>query len=173
MSLKYINGSGAPRVRVKAADALGNLLVIQTYNFPLTGAGGLHEQWTSNDVEGESIDLDTLQPSYEYYEGYWRGSWTADYSPTLKSTYSLYVQDISNYARLGYEIWLMPRVDRPDREYKVKMINKFDIGINKGGTNAMGNTGFFLNFVGLDTFKYGQWVYGDTEKIVLQNFSVI
>lgn len=169
--IQYINGAGAPRVRIKLAG-----VVIQTYNFPLT-LGGLKEHWTSpDDVEGISIDLDTLQTTSEWYEGYWTGVFTLDYSDYIISTYSLYIQEISNYARFntsGYEVWLTPRVDRPDREYKVKMINDFNLGITKGGTGAIGNKGITLTFKTLESFRYGQWVYGDLDKIVLQNFIII
>ena len=168
--IQYINGSGKPRIRIELAGT-----VVQSYDFPLT-LWGLKEQWSSNDVEGESIDLDTLETSYEYYEGYWTGVFTLDYSAYMVSTYLLYIQEISNYARLnalGYEVWLTPRIDRPDREYKVKMINDFSFGITKGGTGAIGNKGITLTFRTLESFRYGQWVYGDLEKIVLTNFAVI
>jgi len=168
--IQYINGAGAPRVRIKLAGT-----IIQTYNFPLT-LGGLKEQWVSNDLKHVLISLDSLQPSSVFREGYWTGVFTLDYSAYMVSTYLLYIQEISNYARFGtsgYEVWLTPRIDRPDREYKVKMINDFGFGIAKGGTGAIGNKGITLTFETLDSFRFGQWVYGDLEKIVLTNFAVI
>ena len=170
MSVQYINGSGAPIVRIKLAGT-----VVKSYSFPKT-LGGLTEQWSSNDLEHTVINIDTLQPTRVFREGYWTGSFSLDYSVYMTNVYSLYVQEISNYARLGangYEVWLMPRADRPDREYKVKMINDFSIGITKGGTGAIGNKGIVMNFKTLESFRYGQWVYGDVDKIVLQNFIVI
>ena len=152
----YIFGVSAPRVVIKLGGS-----VQATYNFPLTNTGGLREDWTSNDVEGESIDLDTLQMSYEYYEGYWRGKWTLDYSQFMTASNIMMIQEISNYQRYsssGYEVWLYPRyTDNPFRDFRVKLINDFSIGVTKGGTGAIGNKGITLNFVGLDTFKYGQW----------------
>jgi len=154
MSINYLFGVSAPRVVIKLSGA-----VVTSFDLPLTNSGGLVEKWTSNDVEGESIDLDTLQMSYEYYEGYHRGMWTLDYSQSMKAEHSLKIQNISDYQRTsGYEVWLYPRyTDNPFRCFKVKLINDFTIGVTKGGTNAIGNKGISLTFKGLETFKWGQW----------------
>ena len=157
MSKPYSLGVTAPVIKIFLSGS-----VQQTYVFPLTNEGGCMENWTSDDVEGELIDLDTLQRSYEYYEGYWRGVWTLDYSQRLTATEIDMIQDISNYQRdvtgAGYEVWLYPRyTDNPGRKFRVKMINDFNIGVLGQGSLAQGNKGIVITFKGLDTFKYGQW----------------
>ena len=156
MSSNYIFGVSAPTVKILLGGS-----VQATYNLPLTNTGGLIEKWTSNDLEHIVINIDTLQPTHIFREGYWHGSWSLDYSQTMKANYILMVQEISNYQRYsssGYEVWLYPRyTDNPFRGFKVKLINDFSIGVSKGRATSLGNKGMVLNFVGLETFKFGQW----------------
>ena len=164
---RAINGTGQPLIKIYIAGGY-----VRTYTFPLTNEGGLIEEWESNDVEGESIDLDTLQTSYEYYNGYWRGKFTLDYSQFMFLPYQMYVQEISNYQKAGYDLYLVPRADAPDRQFSVQMMNKFSIGISKGGTSAF-NKGFTLQFYTKDTYRYGQWTVPSYNEIVLNNFIII
>lgn len=168
-TVKYINGSGKPRIKVVAG---GDAPTSYTFDFPLTGQGGLNENWVSDDIEGEMIDIDTLEESSEWYNGYWRGYFTLDYSEFLPLPYSLYIQSISDYQRSGYTVYLIPRVDRPDREFKVRLLNDFSFGINKNGTSAIGNTGFMMKFKTIDTYEYGQWINANLDTVT-PNFYII
>lgn len=144
MPYNYINGSGKPRIICSnGVRASFNL------DLPETNENGLTETW-----EEKYILHRIISPSFTNYTQQivkkslgWVVTFTFDYTRYIQKNDLLKIKKILDYAKAGWTIKLIPRVDDLSRQFEVLYSGEtLDINIMGGGERAIGNKSVVLKF---------------------------
>ncbi|RPI19013.1 MAG: hypothetical protein EHM58_03095 [Ignavibacteriae bacterium] len=139
-----INGWQNPIFKIY--NSLGVLL--ETIELPLTNSRGLVESYEIIKKQTEVIDYTIKEKLLGY-----RITFSLYYDEYVSGDTLLNVKSILNHAKLGNKLVIIPRADSPDRTFEVIVnMDKFDIGLLKGGAKAIGHRLPVLQF----TTKYLQ-----------------
>lgn len=123
-------------------------ILIETIDLPLTNSRGLVESYEIIKKQTEAINASIKQK----IQGY-RISFSLYYDEYVSGNTLLEIKKIINHAKLGNKLVITPRADKPARAFEVILnMDNFDIGLLKGGANAIGHRLPVLQF----TTKYLQ-----------------
>ena len=130
MSLQYSGGVEYPRFIIKNGSA-----TVEEIDLSLTNSGGLVEDTADYTIKRRNI----YGTSRNLYQNDLI-SFTLHYDELLDVDDAMNIEKIRNYEKDGYDIYLMPRTDTPERIKQVVYSGEpFSIGVLTGGQQAPGN----------------------------------
>lgn len=155
--INFINGWKQSKLRVKNGAVL-----IDTIILPITE--GLIESTEELKTEHELLNYEVVKDVHGY-----RLSWRLPYSQYANKQTMLMIQQLLRYSKAGYQIYLMPRIDCPWRNFEVIYNNdSLDYGIKRGGINAVGNNALEIKFVTKNLINDTGWI--DPDSIIYSGF---
>jgi hypothetical protein len=127
-------------------------------NLPLTNTDGLIETYEMLKVSHEFCDY-----SFETQLMGFRIHFTLNYSQYITGTALLSIRQVLIAAKNGDTIYIIPRADKPLRQYEVVVsMDNFELGLLKGGASSPGHKLPVLTF----TTKYLQTDLGWEEESI-------
>lgn len=152
----FINGHKAPKFRIKDGVNLIDTLIL-----PITE--GLIESTEELKTEHELLNYEIVKNVHGF-----RLSWALPYKNYANKETMLKIQQILRYSKAGYQIYLMPRLDCPWRNYQVILNSGIEYGIHGHGALAVGNKGVEMSFVTKDLIDDTGWI--DPSAIIYSGF---
>jgi len=154
---RFINGYRNPVFKIFHGSTL-----LDTISLPITGVGGLVETIQERRIVHELTNFTLLNKVFGYTL-----HWNLPYSEYANKETMLLIQQLLRYHKAGYQIILIPRADLSRRFFEVLYTgDSLEMGIKKGGANAVGNNLVTIEF----TTKYLtddiNWIDPDTIQYI-------
>lgn len=153
----FINGWRHPIFRI-----YNNNILLDTIELPIVGASGLVETIQERRIVHELTNFTLLNKIFGYTI-----RWSLPYSEYANKATMLKIQQILRYHKAGYKIILTPRADLTRRFFEVLYTGEeIEMGIKKGGSNAVGNQLVNIEFTTKYLIDDINWIDPDTIQYI-------
>lgn len=153
----FINGWRHPVFKI-----FNNNILLDTIELPIVGISGLVETIQERRIVHELTNFTLLNKIFGYTL-----RWNLPYTEYANKTTILKIQQILRYHKAGYKIILYPRADLTRRFFEVLYTgDEMEMGIKKGGSNAIGNNLVNIEFTTKYLIDDINWIDPDTIQYI-------
>lgn len=150
--MNFINGWKWPVFKIY--DSANNNVLLASITLPIVNASGLIERVQTLNITHEFNSRKLVQRILGY-----RITWTLPYDEYAKGDTMMKIQEILRHCKTGRTIFLTPRADLPTRSFEVIYTGEeLDMGIKRGGVNAVGNKLTVIEFTTKNMIDDIGWV---------------